>query len=134
MGTYEVMAEIKIKLTDEDIEDIMVGALEGGIGYWSVLDNTGEAYESAPVDEPVSITCAKQLLSGETIRFEDVDGDAEYFLDLHSFLDGFKKWVETGGDWYGAVSADGKVDVCNIDADRADAIIQYAIFGDVIFG
>lgn len=134
MDTYEVKAEIQIKLTAEDIEDIMVGALEGGIGYWACLDNTGDAYENAPEDEPVSITCSRLLLGGETIRFEDVDEEAEYFLDLPSFLDGFKKWVERGGDWYGAVSADGKVDVCNIDADRADAIIQYAIFGDVIYG
>ena len=32
--TFEVTAQIKVKLTAEDIDDIMVAALEGGIGYW----------------------------------------------------------------------------------------------------
>ena len=35
---------------------------------------------------------------------------------------------------YGAVSGDGKVDCGEIDAGCADAIIQYALFGDLVFG
>lgn len=34
MKKYEIKAEIRVELTQEDIDDIMVGALEGGITYW----------------------------------------------------------------------------------------------------
>lgn len=33
MKKYEIKAEIRVELTQEDIDDIMVGALEGGITY-----------------------------------------------------------------------------------------------------
>lgn len=32
--TFSVKAEINVKLTEQDIDDIMVAALEGGINYW----------------------------------------------------------------------------------------------------
>lgn len=131
---YEIRAEIKVKLTKQDIEDIMVCALEGGIGYWAILDNTGPAYENAPDDEPVSITCSNELLAGNEIRFEDTEEDVEYILTLEKLLTGFRKWIEAGGDEYGAVEADGSVDCCRIDAPTADEIVQYALFGEVVFG
>ena len=31
---FTVKAEINVKLTQQDIDDIMVAALEGGIDYW----------------------------------------------------------------------------------------------------
>lgn len=42
--------------------------------------------------------------------------------------------IENGDDEHGAVGADGTVDAYQIDAEMADMIIQYAIFGEVIFG
>ena len=32
---FLVKAEIKVELTQQDIDDIMVAALEGGINYWA---------------------------------------------------------------------------------------------------
>lgn len=39
----------------------------------------------------------------------------------------------TAGDQYGAVQGH-EVDCCNIDAGCADAIIQYSLFGEVVYG
>ena len=132
-ATYEVKANINVELTKEDIEDIMVCALEQGIGYWACLDNTGDAYTYAPEGEPVSITCVKGLLAGKDVRFEDTEDESEYILNLDKFLNGFRLWIENGEDKYGAVNG-GKVDTSQIDADMADLIVQYAIFGEVVFG
>ena len=51
------------EFTEEDITDIVITALEGGIGYWACLDNTGEEFENAPKEEAVSETTARILLN-----------------------------------------------------------------------
>ena len=33
--TFSVRAEINVELTQQDIDDIMAAALEGGINYWA---------------------------------------------------------------------------------------------------
>ncbi len=123
---YEVRAEIRIELTQENIDDIMVAALEGGITYWcsEASPEGGELLEEYP---------SEQISRGGTLLLYDFEEEAYRKLDLEKFLKGFKLWVENGGDEYGAIE-DGKVDCCNIDADCADAIIQYALFGEVIYG
>ena len=52
---------------------------------------------------------------------------------MEKFAQGFRLWLENGGDRYGAVSY-GEVDTCEIDGEMADLIIQYALFGEVVYG
>lgn len=124
---FEVTAQIRVKLTTEDIDDIMVSALEGGICYW--------ASEAEVVEEK---RCAdwghEQIARGGALIIHDVESDDKWELNLEKFLNGFKLWVESGGDEYDAIQDDGTVDTGEIDADCADQIIQYALFGDLIFG
>lgn len=126
MKKFEVKVEIRVELTHQDIDDIMVAALEGGINYWC---------DEAAVEggEYLGKYASDQISRGGTLLLHDTDEDAYRKLDLEKFLKGFKLWLENGGDEYGAIE-DGKVDCCNIDADCADAIIQYALFGEVIYG
>ena len=35
---FEVHAEITARLTQQDVDDIMVSALEGGINYWGEIE------------------------------------------------------------------------------------------------
>lgn len=63
-----------------------------------------------------------------------MDDDGEYWLSLERLLNGIKQWVKSGGDKYGAVCIDGTLDCENIDAECADAIIQLALFGEIIYG
>ena len=131
---YDVRLTTTVRFTLENIQDLMATALEGGIGYWACLDNTSRAYEEAPPDEPVAITCANELWRGNDVCFYDVENDEKYVLTLTMLLNGFRLWYERGNDRYKAVGADGDVDWCQIDAPTADEIIQYAIFGQLIFG
>lgn len=123
-----VKVEKVIKLTVEDIDDIMVGALEGGINYWC---GQAEVIE----DKRVADWGHEQIARGGVLMLHDIeDPDEVWELNLEKFLNGFKLWVEQGRDKYGAVDGNGLVDCCEIDAACADEIIQLALFGEVQFG
>lgn len=124
---YNIKAERKVTLTTQDIDDIMVGALEGGINYW--------CSEAEVVEEKrVADWGHEQIARGGVLLIHDIeDPDETWELDLEKFLNGFKLWLENGGDEYGAVQKDGTVDCCQIDAACADEIVQYALFGELVF-
>ena len=126
MKKFEVKVEIRVELTQQDIDDIMVAALEGGINYWC---------DEAAVEggEYLGKYVSDQISTGGTLLLHDTDEDAYRKLDLEKFLKGFKLWLENGGDQYGAVQGH-EVDCCNIDAGCADEIVQYALFGEVVYG
>lgn len=129
--TYSVEITRFIHLTEEDIENIVVTALEGGVGYWACLDNTGDEYENAPEDEAVSETTTRILLEGGAVHI--IDDEAEmHDLTLQDLLDGVKKYVERGFDVYNVFSGD--CDWVSFDADCADTIFQLALFGEVVYG
>ena len=124
---HQVTAEIKVTLTTQNIDDIMVSALEGGINYWA-----GEA--EVIEEKRVAYWGHGQIARGGALILHDIENPDEVWeLNLEKFLNGFKLWIEKGGDEYGAVE-DGKVDCCNIDAGCADEIIQYALFGEIVYG
>lgn len=126
MKKFEVKVEIRVELTQQDIDDIMVAALEGGINYWC---------DEAAVEggEYLGKYASDQISRGGTLLLHDTDEDAYRKLDLEKFLKGFKLWLENSGDQYGAVQGY-EVDCCNIDAGCADEIVQYALFGEVVYG
>lgn len=113
------------ELTEEDITDIVITAIEGGIGYWACLDNTGEEFENAPEDEAVSETVARILLNNGSVFFEDEeDPSARYELTLEKLLNGIEKYAQERGG----------IDMDYLDAIMADMIVQYAIFCEVVYG
>lgn len=126
METFYGQAKINFQLTQEDVDDIMAIALEGGINYWCNAVNVVGLYLGEYASEQIS--------RGGKLKLYDAEDDEIYELNIYKFMQGFTLWLENGDDRYGAVSADGKIDVCQIDAEMADMIIQYAIFGEIVFG
>lgn len=127
---FEVHAEIMVRLTQQDVDDIMVSALEGGICYWSDCVEV--------VDRYLSEYASGQISRGGKLKVHvdepfDEANTEWYELDMEKFAQGFRLWLENGGDRYGAVS-NGEVDTCEIDGEMADLIIQYALFGEVVYG
>lgn len=122
---FEIEVIKKLKITQEEIDDIMVCALEGGINYWV---NKAEV-----VGEYLGEFASDQISRGGTLRLYDYEAEAWYELTLDKFLNGIQKWYEDGYDRYNAVQNDGTLDCCNIDASAADSIVQYAIFGEIIY-
>ena len=108
-------------LTTEDIDDIMVSALEGGITYWC-----REAY----VPNRVASWAHEQIARGGTLVLKTYDGE-EATLTLENLLEGVSAWVKMHDP--AAVDDYGHIDCCLVDAVAADAIVQYAVFGELVY-
>lgn len=129
---FEVEAKLTqyIKLTTEDIDDIMVSALEGGVTYW--------ADEAVVEGEYLGEYASEQISRGGKLKIHVIepfdDDDTEWYeLDREKFLNSFKRWIEDTNDMYGAVNDDGTVDCGSIDAECADSIIQLALFDEIVY-
>lgn len=121
MDPFKVSIEVEV--SSQDVDDILCAAFEGGIGYWC---------DEVVVDGkwPEGATYASEALSrGATLKLKDAepedDTDGYFTLTLDMFKKGLATYVAKHG-WSG--------DTGDIDADAADSIVQYALFGKIVFG
>lgn len=129
---FNIEVVTSIQVTQQDIDDIMVAALEGGITYWADA-------AVVPGDRRVADWGHEQIARGGVLRIHttepwDKDDTEWYELTREKLLDGIKKAYEgsyyTDYDW-----CDGQtLDCCQVDAEVADAIVQLALFGEVVYG
>lgn len=120
----KVVGEVKINLpiTEFDVDGIIVSALEGGSDYWMYfeIDNPNKEY-------PRSQQATKLLLDGKSFRVIDREDETApvYQLTLEKLLKGIelnyqkRPWDNDKENW---------------DAESADCILQYAVFGELIYG
>lgn len=135
------------KLEKDDILDILTTAIEGGIGYWACLRNDDPDWaegrkqwkeEHKNDADPTPCYCDvayKVMEMGKAVKFTDAeldddDPDLEYWeLTMEKFLKGCSQYIQvTGKDIKKAM------DESDFDAEDADMIIQYALFGELVFG
>lgn len=129
--TFEIRTKITVYLTQQDIDDIMVSAFEGGINYWCRRVVVQGDYLGKYASDQISRGGKLAIWLDEPFE----DDKTCYVLDSDKFLAGFKLWIENDGNSYDAIDySDGSVDCGQIDAICADEIIQYALFGEVVFG
>lgn len=126
-----VSVTLEIVLTQEDIDDIMCGALEGGITYW--------CDEAKVVGDYLGEYGSEQIARGGKLRLHlpepfDKDETEYYELDLEKFKKGVELWAITpvGCNCLEQIGGKIRFDTCNADAIVCDAIIQYALFGTVV--
>lgn len=124
----------KVVITPEDIDDIMVSALEGGINYWA---------DEAKVEEDKRVAAwgHERISRGRCLKIHtmepfDEDDTEWYELTKEKFLKGIERYIAqpTSGDFLEFVDHELRIDAGNVDAVVADAIIQYALFGEIIYG
>ena len=133
----ELEVKIPVRLSDEDIEDLMVTAMEGGIGYWACLDNTDARFADAPEDESLAETATKILLDGGGVTFLDNEDRSQAFiLRLDLLLEGVRLYLTESYCTQNFEMKNGvaRLDMCMVDAEIADMIIQYALFGKLVYG
>lgn len=121
--------------------DVFVTALEGGIGYWSVCEkyhnHTGKG------------SYGEDAISDFYAVISDSEGDdfADERIDIDVIARGiglFVKYVRGTDDgkplaadhyWRQFLEAnDSNGDEGDYDADVADAIVQFGLFGEVVYG
>lgn len=108
---------------NQDIDDIICTALEGGINYWcDRVEVEGEYLGEFASD---------QISRGGTLILHDSEKLYRYKLTLDKVLKGLETYIRERGL---AVIYDIDIETIDIDAEDADAIIQYALFGEIIYG
>lgn len=121
--TFTVQPKIDVNLTQQDIDDIMVAALEGGINSWCRKVEAVGGYLGERTSDQIS--------RGGSLVLYDAESSDKWELTLEKFLNGVKLYFENS--CYVHVE-DNRIDTYNIDANEADCIIQFAIFEEVVFG
>lgn len=120
---YTVRPEIEVNLSQQDIDDIMAVALDGGICYW--------CRKAEVVGEYLGEYASDQISRGGALILHDAESAQTWELTLEKFLKGVKLYFEQGCH---VNVEDNAIDTCDIDANDADCIIQFAVFGEVVFG
>lgn len=106
----------------------MVSALEGGITYWvdKVEPRCGVEFDFA----------SDVISKGGSILIHDNEEDATYELTKAKLLQGIRMYAEQpkNSDIFEVIDRELHIDCGMVDAEVADAIIQYALFGEIIYG
>jgi hypothetical protein len=119
--TVTIEKKYHIVLAEEDINDLLTTAFEGGINYWcgEVLINEEEKFPGKWASDV--------LADGGTLTLCDSESDDKWELTLDKLLNGIKWYCETNN----IISTENLMD--NHDATTADLIVQYALFNEIVF-
>ena len=126
----KVIIHKEIEVTAEDIDDILCASLEGGSTHW--------CYRVEVIGEYLGEYASEQISRGGKLKFHVMEpfdeSDTEWYeLDKEKFLVGLQKWLNDYSD-VGRVLYKNKLDCAEIDAGMADSIVQFALFGEEIYG
>jgi hypothetical protein len=123
---------VEINITDDDIRNIVITALEGGITYWGCLINEGDEFDKFYKDSKgisTSEFVANLLLSGGSVWFYDTELDFKdsdkWEFNLTLLLKGVKMYIDKSKD----INF-----IDNLDSNVADHIFQYAMFDEIVYG
>lgn len=111
------------------IEDVIVTMLEGGSNYW--IDHV-KAGQQRTKGVPVSVWVANIVNKGGTVYIFPQGENKGYGLTKPRLIAGIQRWVEKHPRQVSII--DGEIDAGQIDAGDADAILQYALFGKLVYG
>ena len=121
---YGFSAAISFVVSTEDIDDIMSAALDGGITYW--------CGRTEVVGDYLGEYASDQISRGGALKLHDIEGDGVFDLTLDKFLVGLRLWIENERAF--SLTDAGRLDITEIDATAADAIVQYALFNEIVYG
>jgi hypothetical protein len=112
-------------LTDQQCDDIITTAIEGGLNYWAGV--TAYRWE----DQPAEVGTVAMIVDNED------EAHPEFVVDREVVRKGWAllytaEWLHLFNH-YGEINLfeDGEIDV---DANGADNIVQLGVFGTVIYG
>lgn len=119
--TTYLVAQPPAQVTQQQVDNLLCAAFEGGITYWCGAINVQGTWPEGARWKSETLT------RGATIMLHDAEDDEVYYLTLDNFLVGLQKACALRKK-----SVDGFYD--DHDALDADIVVQFAVFGDVIYG
>jgi hypothetical protein len=133
MDIIKITTTVTHEFTPSDINDLIVGALEGGINYWcrkaKIKRGTdGFSYFGVAEEDQDKVVYASDVIgyNGTLILF-DAESSDKWELTLENVLKGIKMHCTNRH-----IAPSGLMD--NYDAEDADCIVQYALFNELVFG
>jgi len=100
-----------------------------GVNYWCDYAKVKGQY--------LGDYASEQISRGGELKLHDIEADTWCNLDRDMLLEGIRLAIEdryfANYRWYG-VGCENGLDCCEIDAEVADGIIQYALFEEIIYG
>lgn len=115
---------VKKEVTANDIDIVVTGAIEDCATNWFYLLTEDPIWLEKPDGLPYSTWATRLILRGTELKVEDRFTEREYTLTLDKLLKGIK---------LNSIKRDFDRDIGNGDAVTFDCIVQYAIFGDVVY-
>ena len=109
-----------IRYTQQDIDDLMSMALDGGITYWCRRADVNETQYYGDY-------ASDQISRGGSLTLYDAESDEKWVLTLDKLMHGLFLAL---ADKEMHISSDPD----EWDAADADTIIQFALFDEVVFG
>lgn len=110
--------EVKAEITVSAIENIIVSALELQSNNWVGVDNTTIEWRDKPKGMPVSQYATDLILNGKKVVLYDIEDEHKTWeLTLDKLLAGIGKAMSENLDY----------------EDECDTILQYALFGDLVY-
>lgn len=123
-------AKIEKPILEADVNYIVSGAFEGGSNYWASINKNSKVFEKR--DEKTFLTdfITDVLLEGGEIKINELDEDGE-FENVHALtLDKLIKGVALNA----SERPHDNYFNDNHDAETYDCILQYALFGKLVYG
>lgn len=133
----EVMVTHSVELPEDDIENLICAAFEGGIGYWASVDDRSMIFYEQDQSKSLSDVISEIILGGGEVTLHSTENyGTEWTLGMRKLMNGIARFLGTA-DGVGCISDhNGKIvfDSYDIDAEKADMIMQYALFDRLIYG
>ena len=131
---------VQIELRPEDINDILCTAFEGGVDYWcsGIVGRDGDLAQLPMNQMGIEYEYEHVGYGGKLEVYVKSNNNTAMILDLENFQSGLQKWIDKNPDSV-EVHHDYRnkyttLDIGNIDAGDADCIVQYALFGELVYG
>jgi hypothetical protein len=121
---HDLHVELDARIRQESIDRIMRAAMRS-ISHW--------CSDVQPIDGflPGTNHIFEQISRGGRLKLYDSQAQDEYELNRESFLKGVRMYIKSGGGSW--VIDNHRIHLDWLSRDSADAIIQYAVFGEIVY-
>lgn len=126
---------LKTRITQDHIDNIIVGALEGGSNYWYIVDERGivglpERKGDGSVEDSLAMRISKGMMEQNGFNMPVFDL-SNYDLLGTLTREKMEKALATVSEMYPEVLQ--RILLNEEDADDCDIVFQFAIMGDLVF-
>ena len=118
--------KVEIEVTDEQIDDLLTSAFEGGSNYWYTIDNIKTPFRGAAGE------AWRKTNEGILVIDKEAESDDDEVLGDYLNRQKVKKGLQLMAEkypthWNNFINDNG-------DADTGDIFLQLCLFGSVVFG